>query len=489
MRYVPAFLFALLALSAHAVTLESLQPFQVVQVDDSNGADVTLAGAAEGAKVEAMVLQSGKSDFTGAWAAVGEVADGKYSGSIRLEAGGPYTIAVRTLDANGAAVSQAEIAGVLAGDLWVLAGQSNMQGVGNMVNTEQPNPMVNLLRMNHQWTQAKEPIHILQESPDPVHGTFKSDAERAAQVQGAYAATKGAGMGMAFGRAMAQATGRPVGLIATAHGGTSLEQWNPAAKDKGGGSLYGSMLAQVQAAGGKVRGVIWYQGESDASPATAANYGDRFKALVAAMRADFGGAQMPFYYVQISRFAMPGVDVASWNKVRAEQLRVEPELAPGGMVPAIDLGLDDLIHIGTPGLITLGERTAKLAQRDLFKGAVQSGPRPASAELFETPYGGGIRLKCAGVNGGITSAGRPTGFTITEGPDGAPVECIYKTEVDPAAPTDILLWVQVLPANAHLYYGYGANPYCNVVDAAGMALPAFGPLALDAKIVEKFKQK
>ena len=43
-----------------------------------------------------------------------------------------------------------------------------------------------------------------------------------------------------------------------------MEQWNPAKKEQGGNSLYGSMLRQVKLAGGKVRGVLWYQGESDA---------------------------------------------------------------------------------------------------------------------------------------------------------------------------------------------------------------------------------
>ena len=49
-----------------------------------------------------------------------------------------------------------------------------------------------------------------------------------------------------------------------AHGGTSMEQWDPAKKGEGGNSLYGSMLRQVKLAGGKVKGVLWYQGESDA---------------------------------------------------------------------------------------------------------------------------------------------------------------------------------------------------------------------------------
>jgi sialate O-acetylesterase len=36
-------------------------------------------------------------------------------------------------------------------------------------------------------------------------------------------------------------------------------------KQKGGDSLYGAMIRRFELIGGKVAGVLWYQGESDAS--------------------------------------------------------------------------------------------------------------------------------------------------------------------------------------------------------------------------------
>ena len=102
--------------------------------------------------------------------------------------------------------------------------------------------------------------------------------------------------------ALVESTGVPIGLIASAHGGTSMEQWNPAKKEQGGNSLYGSMLRQVKLAGGKVRGVLWYQGESDAMGGAWKVYPKVFADFIAAVRSDFGQPELPFYYVQIGRF-------------------------------------------------------------------------------------------------------------------------------------------------------------------------------------------
>lgn len=473
-----------------ALTIEGVSSMQVIQVDESGKATLSLSGAASGATAEVLIDQAGHSSLTESWQPLGALSEGKYAGEVTLNAGGPYRVAVRALDEAGTVTEEASVAGVLAGDLWVLAGQSNMQGVGNLdENVAKPHPQVHVLRMNHEWTLAKEPINLLSESPDPVHSNYATDEDRINAVKGAYAGTKGSGLGMGFARAMVEATGRPVGLIATAHGGTSMEQWNPNKKGEGGNSLYGSMLAQVAAAGGKVRGVLWYQGESDANPRDAVTYGDRFKTLISEMRADFGGPEMPFYYVQIGRFANPLVDGVSWNKLRAEQLRVEQEIAPGGLVAAIDLELDDLIHVGTDGLITLGERMAHLAQRDLFEGDTQAGPRVRAIEKFRTPYGGGIRVRFDSVNGVLTSAGRMNGFVITESEDGPPMDYIYEQQVDPKNNDAILLWVMQLPATALLSYGHGGNPYANVVDSEGMALPCFGPVPVPADVIEEFVKK
>ncbi len=70
-----------------------------------------------------------------------------------------------------------------------------------------------------------------------------------------------------------------------------MEQWNPAKKGEGGNSLYGSMLRQVKLAGGKVKGVLWYQGESDASGEASKIYHRVFADFIASVRADLNPAR------------------------------------------------------------------------------------------------------------------------------------------------------------------------------------------------------
>jgi len=467
------------AVSAGALTIqEGVVPYQVLPCGADGTAAIAFKGAADGAgRVEARI--AGMQKIVMGWTPVGEAVDGQWAGVLAgIPAGGPYRVDVRVMDAAGETLETASVLEVLAGDLWVLAGQSNMQGVGNRFDVEEPHPQVHVFSMSHEWRRAEEPLHILGESPDPVHCKAQNDEEREKAISGWRDGPKGAGLGISFAKEMARRTGRPVGLIASAHGGTSMAQWDPALRDQGGESLYGSMYKQVQAAGGVVRGVLWYQGESDANADAQPVFKEKFKALVAAMRRDFNAPEMPFYYVQIGRFVVEGSPADDWNKVQADQLAAESEMDRAGMVASIDLALDDLIHVGTPGLKTLGYRLANLAERDLFGGRVLAGPRVEVIERAETRYGMQVRVRCSGINGGLQAAGRVSGFSISAGPDGPEFPCIYKQEIAPEDPEVVVLWVNKLPENPHLWYGRGLDPYCNVVDAAKMALPVFGPVPI-----------
>src|SRR5262249_22529403 len=155
------------------------------------------------------------------------------------------------------------------------------------------------------------------------------------------------------------------GLVICAHGGTSMAQWNPARKDEGGKSLYGSMMRQFQLAGGKVKGVLWYQGESDANGEAAQRYPQVFARFINSVRPRFGQPELPFYYAQIGRFVRTG-DPKGWNAVQEAQ-RLLPERVPNtAVISVVDLELDDGIHVGTQGLKRAGQRLARIAERELF---------------------------------------------------------------------------------------------------------------------------
>ncbi len=465
--------------SLTAASLEitgGLTDYQVVQVQEDGTTVFALSGtAAESGALEGRVLGVQKTVLD--WLPLGDAAP-EWAASIPgVPAGGPYRVELR-VTANGETLAEDSVVNVLAGDVWVLAGQSNMQGVGNRADVESPDPRVNTFSMSYEWRVAQEPLHTLAESPDSVHfDPAKGDEERANQIAGWRDGSKGAGLGLAFAKEMVRRTGRPVGLIASAHGGTSMAQWNPALKDQGGASLYGSMCQQVAAAGGQVRGVLWYQGESDANAEASAIFSEKLSALIAAMRNDFNRPELPFLQVQIGRVVLPW-DVDAWNRIQVAQLDATSVIPHTGVVASVDLDLDDGIHIGTPGLKVLGHRLANLAERELFSGEVLRGPRISAVERGSNGFGRFVRVTLADVNGRLLATGRPSGFSVSEGTHGQSKPYVYKVEIASDAPHTVVVWVNELPEDAHLWYGRGLDPYCNLVDEAGMALPVSGPLPI-----------
>jgi sialate O-acetylesterase len=410
------------------------------------------------------------------------VSGSAWSGTLKgVPTGGPYRIELR---ATGSTDAAAVVQNVLVGDLWVLAGQSNMEGVGDLVNTPLPSEMVHNFDMSDHWMIAEDPLHNIPGALDRVHWRKRTPQSEPERLQGEdlrkfiAGRKKGAGLGVPFAIEMVKRTGVPVGLLSCAHGGTSMAQWDPALKDKGGDSLYGSMMRRVRAAGGKVTGVLWYQGESDANAKAAPIFQQKFEQLVKSIRDDLGSPGLPFYYVQIGRHvsAAPFVE---WNMVQEMQREAEKTIPRSGMVAAIDMSLDDGIHVSTPDQARLGRRLANLACHDLFPekagcAAYQRGPRPVSAAFAN----GEIRVKYEQVNGVLRADGRIAGFSI-HGADGAAVPAIFKARVSAEDGSTVILSIGgKLPAGAVLRYGSGRDPYCNLRDSEDMAAPVFGPMPI-----------
>jgi sialate O-acetylesterase len=374
-----------------------------------------------------------------------------------------------------------------------------MQGVGDNrpAIREAPSAQIYAFGMNDRWRLAREPLHWLPGSVDPVHNeAAREPGWTPPPLPAPDAFTKGINAGMYFARAMLEGAGRPVGLVPCAHGGTSMDQWDPALRDEGGESLYGSMYRRVQAVGGKVRGVVWYQGESDAAPGVAEAFTDKFIRFIEAVRRDFDDPDLPVYYVQIGRFAVVNPDLAPhWDTVRGAQLAIADEVDHVAVAPAIDLELDDLIHIGSFGQRQLGRRLARLALADLYATGLETagpalhGPRPVEATRHETPYGEEIHVRFEGVNGELRTApaealpnGRVSGFSLS-GADGSPIAGILDQRIHPTRRDTVVLSVQFTfdpnapaPEPLHVWYGRGLDPFCNLTDALDMGCPAFGNL-------------
>jgi len=465
------------------ITITSgLADYQVFQRNAHDVADISFSGTCDfdGSGVVQARVQNNRTILEKFdWQDVGQFADNAWTAKLeKLPVGGPYQIEIRWQDNKGKIHASTLANNILVGDLWILAGQSNMQGIGDLQNVEEPSIYVNMFGYNETWSLAIEPLHWLLDSIDPVHHPGLSDENlEKARKSAKRNAVVGAGCGLPFAKEMVKETGVPIGLVPCAHGGTSMEQWSPEKRDEGGNSLYGSMYRRFLSVGGRVKGVLWYQGESDANSEAAPLFHDRFINLVKAIRQDFNDPNLPFYYVQIGRFVI-NRDIPEWNIIQEQQRLCAQEIPNCQMVTSVDLELDDLIHISTNGYKRIGKRLANLALKDLFgHSEVEYGPSLdwITPVPFRQPR---FRLHFKGINGRLCASGRVDGFSLRDASEN-PLHLILKSLVSEDGQTIDLFLRERPPADAYLWYGYGLNPHCNVVDKLDMALPAFGPIPMD----------
>ncbi len=410
---------------------------------------------------------------------VGRAGRGRFEGLLKgVPVGGPYDITLRISGGDGGRkkkpAESLTVRNVMVGDVWVLGGQSNMQGVGVLSKRLKPISEVRAFYMTDEWDLAEDPLHTLWCAVDPVHGGDPKAPRKPPP------GPTGVGPGVAFGQEMFRLTGVPQGLIACAHGGTSMSQWDPALKERGGGSLYGAMLRRVRKNGGSVAGVVWYQGCSDASPEAAPLYTDRMAKLIRSMRKDFGDPNLPVAMVQIGRVVWRSESQAVWwNSIQDQQRRLAGRIRRLAVVPAVDLPLEDTIHISAEGQHVLGKRLAG-AMSALMEG-MEENAHPIEIKgvrVEKDPNSGkaNVTVELGNLAGRLRCEGRPSGFSLSKG--NKPASIIYRTDLE----GNKAVLRTVLPphdiCSYKVWYGQGHDPYCNVTDEAGRPVPAFGPIFL-----------
>ncbi len=152
----------------------------------------------------------------------------------------------------------------------------------------------------------------------------------------------------------------PVGLVPSALGASSLNDWS-AEKE-----LYRELLARKPLVGA-VKGLLWYQGCADTSYAQSRSYAACFTAFIERLRADWE-QDMPVMTVQIGRYGVPqDAEVTEgWSYIRQIQHELAKKTSGVMMVPSYDLPRGDVIHLSAEGQRMLGRRLAVKALECLY---------------------------------------------------------------------------------------------------------------------------
>jgi sialate O-acetylesterase len=288
----------------------------------------------------------------------------------------------------------------------------------------------------------------------------------------------------------------PIGLIPCAFGGTSLRDWDPAGAGQGENSLYGFMLERVKLAGGKVRGMLWYQGESEATEncLVEPNYTVRQRRLIEAVRRDLQAPQLPFLQAQIAsfigyewKFAKKGMLDRPYEIIREFQRELAEEMEHVYTVATVDLDHWDLIHLSAAAQAQLGERFAYLALPYSKAGVAPRQEIRLKSVRFANTQRNQIAVEFTGVTGRLRAAGNPYGFEIFDPASGEYRDWVFRIDFDKANPARLLLNFDfgiTLPLDTRLYYAPHAFKYVNVLDENDMSLPAFGPAKIEPFVAQ-----
>jgi Carbohydrate esterase, sialic acid-specific acetylesterase len=228
--------------------------------------------------------------------------------------------------ANSAATSHGTVAPPQ--EVFVLAGQSNMLGRGEPRSAGEKSNSQLLVWRKKAWKVAADPLG---DPNDPQNGV---------------------GPGMTFGLDILPDLGsQTIGLVMCAVGRTRITKWQPTS------SVYQSCITQVRAAGGHIDGILFLQGESDAtSKDNAKAWASRFATTLGAFRSDLGSG-IPVVIGQIGK--INASDYPYQKTVRNQQTQAGTSNPGVAMITTLDLPTGgDHVHFTVASYKTIGARFA-----------------------------------------------------------------------------------------------------------------------------------
>ena len=458
-----------------------------------------MAGAGQGVTV----------DFRGEKCTVTATATGRWSVYLKPgAAGGPFELSVTEVPAVGGsakptAPQTTTLRDVLVGDVWVASGQSNMEFAMHQAATADAdlphadNPQIRLLMVKKKASEY--PLDDVE-----TEGWAVSSPESAKNFSA---------VGWYFARDIAQREHVPVGVIDSTWGGTVADTWtreaalgadaalapvfvqwgkmteketdallrdqdeqrqraeakaagkpepqfpwHPTLLSWGPGMLWNGMIAPLTPF--PIRGVIWYQGESNSALARAPLYQRVFSTMIEDWRHEWGVGDFPFLFVQISNFKSN--ESEDWAELREQQLKTLA-LRNTAMTVTIDIGNPDNVH--PTDKVDVGLRLARAA-RALSYGESVAYTGPVFRQA--TPEGNAIRVWFDRQSKGLTAkGGELTGFEVA-GADGKFAAAMAKIDGD-----TIVVSSDAVPTPLQVRYGWANSPQCNLFDGEGLPASPF----------------
>jgi len=439
--------------------------------------------------------EQGRVSFRGAAAGFRADALGRWRVSLPAgDAGGPFQLSVM-------GGKRTDLSDILVGDVWLASGQSNMEFT--MSNR--------LLNGPAEIAKANLPeVRLLVVKPAYADHPLADIQTAGWKVCSPESAAAFSAVAYFFGRELNQQEHVPIGLIDATWGGTPAEAWtsldaltsdaalmpvmasyaaltdsvaatqarqaiqrqtNAALKAAGKapidypyepslniwtpGALFNGMIAPLTPM--PLRGVIWYQGESNAGAGRAVMYQRLFPALIADWRRQWGDDGMPFLFVQLANYNAAG-DLATIREAQRQALA----LRGTGMAVTIDIGEKDNVH--PQDKQDVGHRLALIARHQVYGEAVEdAGPMVSTIEVAD----GTATVHFTHDEGLNARGGAPARFEVC-GEDGIFVAAEAKLD-----------GLTVKVANPHVAhpvsvrYAWANDPAGNLYNGAGLPASPF----------------
>ena len=459
-----------------------------------------------------MVIQRDLPVHVWGWAAAGEAVTASFRGESRTAAadelgvwglylppgaaGGPFELTIK------GSSNTVTLEDVLVGDIWIASGQSNMEFELRKASTA----AADLPKADNSRIRL---MVVKQTSSDFP----RTDVEGTGwQLSTPDSACTFSAVGWYFAREIEEREHVPVGVIDASWGGTVAEAWtsltalgedpglapvlvsrghmtelearallqqearvrlteqakmqgkpephypwHPVLNSWAPAGLFNGMIAPLTPL--PIRGVIWYQGESNSKLDRAPTYERLFQTMIKDWRRQWGVGDFPFLYVQISNFtSTPEED---WATVREAQRRALA-LRNTAMAVTIDAGNPNDVH--PTDKLTVGRRLALAARAVSYGEQVEySGP------MFRqvTPEGDLLRVWFDSAHGLQTKGGELTGFEIA-GDDGKFVPAVAKIDGE-----TVVLSSSLVPLPTAARYGWANSPECHLFNGAGLPASPF----------------